>query len=542
MARAIDSRSSNIFFSAPPTKAIRRMSFSTGPASGSIQTEDYPRVADVLVRNLPMCYEFKGPRLFVRSSYPLYYDSIVKSLNGMLDYISVTGTPGIGKSVFYIYFFQRFREENPSITIVTASFYGNRRLKRCYVFHPGSMEGKREYSIPQIENCIHLYDGSPDGEPEYQKMVCFTSPNYSWFNNIRKSEYHARMYMPLWDLEELLAANDSLGLGLDLDQVSERYDTFGGVARYCLSKNPSFVYRAESELLDNLNEIDNFETIKKMLKFKSRKANVIHRIFHMVPEYSADSSFAYSFHFRFASEKAVHLFNRACIALDDMNRSTFVRWLKYDSQAKCLVGRLFEAFSIEKLSREYSSDVRPLGTLSPTHKSFTLRIEDGQFVKAPMGAESVDGLFQDKNTVYFFQITTSLSHAVNANGLKFQLKVLGFNKENYRQLDLRLIFVVPESIAKNFKRQKIPVADLGAGMGTNVSRIAGIGQAHASRLARKGILDAKDLQQGIQRDPALAQAYQAKFDSFLEDLSNSELLASLAEIPQYLLVMSGKYW
>jgi hypothetical protein len=36
--------------------------------------------------------------------------------------ISVTGTPGIGKFLFYLYFFIRYRAEDPNEKIITAAF------------------------------------------------------------------------------------------------------------------------------------------------------------------------------------------------------------------------------------------------------------------------------------------------------------------------------------------------------------------------------------------------------------------------------------
>ena len=62
---------------------------------------------------LPMSYKYTNNQFYVRRCYPVYYDMIInlldwKGLTEPSDYITVTGTPGIGKSVFYLYFFQRW--------------------------------------------------------------------------------------------------------------------------------------------------------------------------------------------------------------------------------------------------------------------------------------------------------------------------------------------------------------------------------------------------------------------------------------------------
>ena len=85
------------------------------------------------------------------------------------DYVSLTGTPGIGKSIFYLYFFQRFKNENPNTTIVTAAFAENRELEKCVVFEPGMAEGVEYEKIPKFEGSIHLYDRAPKIRPSDKK-------------------------------------------------------------------------------------------------------------------------------------------------------------------------------------------------------------------------------------------------------------------------------------------------------------------------------------------------------------------------------------
>ena len=97
---------------------------------------------DSVPEGIPMAFEYENPLYFVRECYPLYYDQIRELLDfRRMKYISVTGTPGTGKSIFYLYVFNRFRKEYPDKTIVTASFTKGRDLKECVVFYPGE-EGK----------------------------------------------------------------------------------------------------------------------------------------------------------------------------------------------------------------------------------------------------------------------------------------------------------------------------------------------------------------------------------------------------------------
>ncbi|KAG6615907.1 uncharacterized protein IUM83_12095 [Phytophthora cinnamomi] len=49
-------------------------------------------------------------------------DMVLKFLKRVADAATITGTPGIGKSVFYAYFLKRYSFENKDATIITASF------------------------------------------------------------------------------------------------------------------------------------------------------------------------------------------------------------------------------------------------------------------------------------------------------------------------------------------------------------------------------------------------------------------------------------
>ena len=53
---------------------------------------------------LPQCHRHRCvlPTVFIRDCYPEYSDFVIESMNVGKQYIIVTGTAGIGKSVFYL--------------------------------------------------------------------------------------------------------------------------------------------------------------------------------------------------------------------------------------------------------------------------------------------------------------------------------------------------------------------------------------------------------------------------------------------------------
>ncbi|OWY92591.1 hypothetical protein PHMEG_00038349, partial [Phytophthora megakarya] len=125
------------------------------------QTKKFPQ-------ELPMENDYELSRYFVRSCYPEYYDLILNKLEEF-QIVTVTGTTGIGMSVFYGYFFERCKSARPP----------------SYNF----IEEQRKAALQRKDKLLFLYDGPPQFEPKYPtKMVCFVSPNENWLKMMAKKE------------------------------------------------------------------------------------------------------------------------------------------------------------------------------------------------------------------------------------------------------------------------------------------------------------------------------------------------------------------
>jgi KaiC/GvpD/RAD55 family RecA-like ATPase len=59
--------------------------------------------------------------------------------------VIVTGTSGIGKSLFYYHVFNMLRKLRPGTTFVTASFNQNQNFENAFVFVPNS--GRRQAAL-----------------------------------------------------------------------------------------------------------------------------------------------------------------------------------------------------------------------------------------------------------------------------------------------------------------------------------------------------------------------------------------------------------
>jgi hypothetical protein len=249
----------------------------------------------------PQSYPYRFDNFFVRPCYQEYYDEIMdrfsRSAPLTINYISITGTPGIGKSVFYLYFLNKYRFENPEKSVITASFGKSQDLKDCQLFRPnGIVEKCRDTNgkpiIPEFDTVswpkdiicdLYLYDGPPNQPPLHFKMIAFTSPNFTWLEAMRKEQSHSRLYMPNWDLIELFHAQKALGLNIDEEEIQRRYAVFGGSPRYCLSMDDEYIKEGEEEITKAIETIRGFNELKKLFHGIASEDKVVHCLMNYIP-------------------------------------------------------------------------------------------------------------------------------------------------------------------------------------------------------------------------------------------------------------------
>jgi hypothetical protein len=222
---------------------------------------------------------------------------------------------------------------------------------------------------------------------------------------------------------------------------------------------------------------------------------------------------------------------------DHALRRNLLDFLKISPAANNLIGKLFEVHCIREMSRKFEGKVRPLDV---DQSGFTLTLTEGAFKQTAVNTESIDGYFEDGHRIYFFQMTVSDSHPVKVRGLKNALQELG-KLDSIETLDMRLIFVVPESQI-DFKKQQITLPDLTSGMKSNVTQIQGIGARRAGKLAAKKIYTVESYVKAV-NDIINERSRSTKgLDELVWNRENESKLRLLENIHQYLLVMKGSEW
>lgn len=125
---------------------------------------------------------------------------------------------GIGKSVFYAYFFQRYSRAHDKAWILMASF-STKSIATCVVLmrdgtifeeeDPTKMASFIHQTMVDADDngqpLLLLFDGTPDVVPSFKsldgewdaRMVCFTSPDAGWkaqtWKNTRDMAVYAAM-------------------------------------------------------------------------------------------------------------------------------------------------------------------------------------------------------------------------------------------------------------------------------------------------------------------------------------------------------------
>ncbi|KAE8899099.1 hypothetical protein PF011_g15490 [Phytophthora fragariae] len=262
----------------PPTKKRKVVD---APEAVEAASEQITKLTEELP-SLPFAYQYRGGKFFyVRKCYERYYELVKKMLDGGKPWVTVTGTPGIGKSVFYAYFFNRLREREPNTWIIAISFWME-AIKEIIVYKgrgdPGTIERKKnaidmvlEEAHANKKKLIFLCDGPPTKVWSSSKMVVFTSPNEKWLRAVRKT--YSTLFMPLWTFEELREATLALSLAgpsgvkcISDDDLETRFNTFGGVARECLSLDEVVVDLAKDYIIDEIKTINSLGKLRSVLK------------------------------------------------------------------------------------------------------------------------------------------------------------------------------------------------------------------------------------------------------------------------------------
>jgi hypothetical protein len=474
----------------------------------------------------PLSCEYDCPTFYIRECYHIYYDLMLLCLNSdKYDFLTIVGTPGTGKSLFYVYVVHRYRYEHPEATIVTASFNKAQQMIECWIYQPGQKAYECK-TIPIIEGALYLYDGPPSIRPKRQKMVCFSCPNHVWLDLYFKDKRHTRLWFPAWTLEELLDANEVCELDLSEETIANRFNFFGGSARYCLSTDEQYVEEGRAKLRSKTSAVDSVYELSLCLKDGPYRDVLSHQIFHLYPEISEKFPFVNAIPSTWACSKEVDTLIRGSIlGKSRANYNEMIRLMCEVPELARINGILFEKFVHEVMEKGGIFPMRRLDAEAIVNN--TCHIPTGVYERTNTGCESVDGVAVVNDAVMLFQATVARKHPVNAHGICQQLKKIGKFESfiNGTVKEVFLIFLIPPK-SIDFKKQQI-ILDPLLNDESNIRDIKRMRYTWRQDLVNENVRTVGDLRNLVNDDKYAP--YLEDFDSRNENARHNEKILAIRQ-------------
>ena len=329
-------------------------------------------------------------KLFVRECYL----SIASSLMVGNTKAIITGTPGIGKSLFLVYLLWKTVKEHKRVLFIYHPYniyYDGRG--GVFRFPPGYLPPETDVSF--WNNTLWcLFDAKFKNESDLgrfphefcNRFVVSTSPRREMLNDFQKPPAPKIFYMPTWTEAEL-------GVVAPLFPNStavwrERYMILGGIPRHVLEETSESAMRmlevacTECSLDDCVRRIGLHSTITK-------KSNVVHRLVHIRSEPPFSESCVC-----YASAVALDMIIRKKGTDAKKKMRELLEACEGNPLIAAFCGHIFEAHAIEQLEKGGSFRHRKLThgntkiqatetllTIPPSTKRIAEKVEPNQTLK-----------------------------------------------------------------------------------------------------------------------------------------------------------------
>ena len=269
-------------------------------------------------------YEF-----YVRECWVKIYNLIYKGYKygDMHDFV-VTGSPGIGKSLFSYYAMWRcMKEENFS------GFYWETEKGRALYYSP--LHGISIVTVRKYRSIPHFVDLQEKTTPSFLCSPCrvLFSSHPDRIKAILKGDNAKGFVQPPWTLTEILDAHSRIRRyreNVDLNTVKSQFHIYGGVPRYVFVKraNGDGAMRAAIDVKEAY--IIGGRMYSELLV---RDDDISHMIMHLYPINNVDYSFDFPILLP-ASPWVVYELKRRNILTIDAKNVGYVTWRQESSKAE----------------------------------------------------------------------------------------------------------------------------------------------------------------------------------------------------------------
>ena len=427
----------------------------------------------LVVKHLPQCFKQRygriPERIYVRESYRRLYEMVADSmLRGSMEFgvTLFTGVPGIGKSLFLVYFINRFLLDD-RFTDKRFALEFDRGAYEC--FQPTTATGEfwcsqQDGHYLPSKDFLLLCDISDAAEPVSRAKwtLIFSSPAPARYKEILKNAPNFKFTMPTWSELELLFVNG------DIASWYDDFVLFGGVPRHVVPNPNDLTINSHSQLRAAVAEKGG-PIAEAFFKFSFGTVDWLqsYLLVHINPPVSVHGDFQYDgdLVYSFASDAifqrlvdkhntqmlagAVGLFNAGAASETYGAVSAGNLFEKICLWLKPLNGQNINAAALEAGGAVVHFSV-PVGRYELPHnwKSTGQLPLNVLILPRISNLESGDSFYvvqidPDNYLLVVFQITVGKAHPVKANGLHDILLAFSENVRN-KITHKALVFVIPK--------------------------------------------------------------------------------------------------
>jgi hypothetical protein len=393
--------------------------------------------------------------LYIRRCYGEVLDLILHEFSVGTLSVGISGTPGIGKSLFFLYILHRLLE----IWSRCPMSQTERILYQCgeaffmYDFKTMTVALLKPFTAlvsVQSPKTLYVVDGADE---RYLEAACRTvyisSPRSDNFERFVKQKKAWKYYLPVWTAEEIFVCHTRCYSGESKEVIENRLAVYGGVPRVVFSSDSIMV---EQDIEAALSDVDAIKSMR-LIGSSTREFPASHTLLHML----VDSGYRRMFldvaspyvgeqlilrHY----EEVVHLIQTTLTgAPDQVSRHLFER---YGNLVVSAGGINLEARDL-KSGEEFKLHLRNK-TARQTFSvdSIPSEIDAETHYEGSDGFPAIDAL----NAEGMFQFTVATTHPIR--GISVLKRVCKLFK------DPVLYFVVPPSSFERFREQKFETSSI----------------------------------------------------------------------------------
>ena len=154
---------------------------------------------------------------------------------------AISGTPGIGKSLFFVYLLHRFIVDSKLSFIPNRILYQQGAKLKCFDLQKKIVTSDfDEDDYVWKDTTLYVIDGQHSTPiPSSCITLLITSPRSKDYKDFVKQKQAIEWYFPVWTLEELNACRVLCYPDIRAEMLKERFQIYGGVARFVFQKRLS---------------------------------------------------------------------------------------------------------------------------------------------------------------------------------------------------------------------------------------------------------------------------------------------------------------